>query len=667
MSKELEILIFYWLSMLKRWKLLLISIALTSNVILTGIYFYPMEYRAKATLLISSDLKDMTSLNASFGLPANQKSFIARLVSFSDSYSLFEEYLSELHKINPQIAASADKSSQTNHADWDPQFVEFQEDIKAIVNSEEETIHVSMTGRSAREAIQRTQAVANAFINLNIKLSEKKHRELASTLEEQNKIILGKLTNVTQELSNLYKGKDSQAILNGQNLVQKYVSIFSSLSTLKAKSVEQQAAIKVNKERIGSLRSTAANWITPQENSQNRSPAGEEETLSRTLYNSSTLFEEIRKREAELEKAQVEFAGYQEQEKHYQNEIQQIESDMQRTFGKDIQFEWLKTQLTSISEYQSEVNVQALANLVAKKSQQGKVVMLETPIASSDTRLHFGPFQMALFALGAIFLLACLILGSVYKLRNVVLSQDQLRKLPDQNYLGSIPFIDEKSLNKSFDTDLHQYIGKIAFKLKVRHQKTSTSIMVSSSHAGVGKTFTTLALAGSLRKMGNTVALIDLDIKKGGGTLIRVHQKTHYTNELHQIKAPSESGDHPFVILQPNGKEMDTEELRTYIHNSLKEDIKILMSKFDVVIVDCAPISIFDTLSVSELVDRSILCIQEGQTRSKQLTTIIAEINYDTGFKTNVSTILTKCELKANLEMTSSSEYYYAGKGNKVA
>ncbi|MFI3260276.1 MAG: CpsD/CapB family tyrosine-protein kinase [bacterium] len=163
---------------------------------------------------------------------------------------------------------------------------------------------------------------------------------------------------------------------------------------------------------------------------------------------------------------------------------------------------------------------------------------------------------------------------------------------------------------KSYSTESIKMV-----RTSIEHFKTSksSSILITSSVPGEGKSFISSNLAIAFAQLNKKVILIDCDLRKG-----RVHKifdvdnllgmsNLLVTNEVGKIEDFIIHTEYDKLDIIPRGKvPYNPSELLTYkISDIIIEDLK---NKYDVVIVDGTPvIGLSDSIILSKKVDMTVL------------------------------------------------------------
>ena len=148
----------------------------------------------------------------------------------------------------------------------------------------------------------------------------------------------------------------------------------------------------------------------------------------------------------------------------------------------------------------------------------------------------------------------------------------------------------------------------------------SPVILVTSSVAGEGKSFTSINIAMSFALLKKKVILVGLDIRnpmlgeylhisKDKGVSLYLSDPTH---DVHDIIIPS--GFHPFLSVIPAGP-IPPNPAELLISSRLDDLIKELKKEYDYIIIDSAPVGIVsDTYLLNRFIDNCIYVTRQDYT-----------------------------------------------------
>ena len=180
-------------------------------------------------------------------------------------------------------------------------------------------------------------------------------------------------------------------------------------------------------------------------------------------------------------------------------------------------------------------------------------------------------------------------------------------------------------------------IGLTKFKIEGRADvEKLTSLLVTSTISGEGKSFISANLAISLSLLGKKVVIVGLDIRKPGLNKVfnipkKEHGITQYltntTANLMDFVQPSDINKNLFILpggtVPPNPTEL-------LARGGLEKAIETLKANFDYVILDTAPVGmVTDTLLIGRVADLSVYVCRADYTHKAEFTLIneLAENN----------------------------------------
>jgi capsular exopolysaccharide synthesis family protein len=238
------------------------------------------------------------------------------------------------------------------------------------------------------------------------------------------------------------------------------------------------------------------------------------------------------------------------------------------------------------------------------------------------------------------FIAAGLILGSIYIyikyfLNNKVLNKTEIEQVFGLPIMAEIYHDEEK--NKDISLQSRSVLLEQIFNLRTNlrfllsEHTASTTILITSSISGEGKTFMTAHLGSSLTVNNKKVVLLELDLRKPklsrflgldnhvGITNFIVENKT-----IDEIIKPVPNADGLFVIssgpIPPNPVELIEGNRMKSLINQLKE-------RFDYILIDTAPIGIVsDAKSLSPFVDCTLFVVRYNFTLKTKLTAVAENV-----------------------------------------
>jgi capsular exopolysaccharide synthesis family protein len=242
------------------------------------------------------------------------------------------------------------------------------------------------------------------------------------------------------------------------------------------------------------------------------------------------------------------------------------------------------------------------------------------------------------------------------------------------NIVGKLPFVKTTALNHVFDdprSELPETFRSLrtntAFILGKSENNQGKTIVISSSMSSEGKSFTAYNLAQSYCLAEKKVALLELDLRRPSLNQYFTKSLNHglssylagVDNQIPQpIKSNSESVNsfdfYPCGMIPPNPAEL----LSSQKIITLLEELK---SRYDIVIIDTAPLSLVsDTSNIAYSADLCLFLIRLNFTKFDYLETLLA---------TSKSLQLNKVHfiLNGSKARRNSYNYYYSSTNEKPA
>jgi len=241
-----------------------------------------------------------------------------------------------------------------------------------------------------------------------------------------------------------------------------------------------------------------------------------------------------------------------------------------------------------------------------------------------------------------------LILYIMDSLNDKIVDKTELQKLLKVPYLGSIA--KNKDVNKIvMADDKNSPVAEMFRSIRTHLQFTlegtkSPVILVTSTIAGEGKTFTTINMALSFAMMKKKVVLVDLDLRnpmvddylhltKDKGVSLFLSDTS---NDLSDIIVPS--GIHSCLSVISAGSVLSNPD-ELLMSSRLDDLIGRLKEEFDYIIIDSAPVGVVsDTYLLNRLVDNCIYVVRQDFTPRKACS-LINEI-YATNKLNKMSVVL---------------------------
>ncbi len=251
------------------------------------------------------------------------------------------------------------------------------------------------------------------------------------------------------------------------------------------------------------------------------------------------------------------------------------------------------------------------------------------PMTTTQTVTRISTLTYSLRRAFSVSLMAGILISLFISLtyRTIRKSSD-LRAVSNVHYLGTLPVYNKKKRRKTqtaginiLESNVQQSYLESMRQIRTRlirrlHNKTNQIIMVTSTIAGEGKSTVSSNLALSLAQNGNTVLLIDCDVRNPSiqGVL---NIKGEYPGIIPVVKGEKELSESIFqygteethidVLLGSSKASSKIEVLGT---QEMKDIIEALKYQYDYIILDTAPSGLLaDALMMSTYVDSAVYVI----------------------------------------------------------
>lgn len=254
-----------------------------------------------------------------------------------------------------------------------------------------------------------------------------------------------------------------------------------------------------------------------------------------------------------------------------------------------------------------------------------------------------------------------------------ILTRQQLGRIQEPRYLGSVGYINELRSRKLMSATLEYGLGfRVAHTLKrrvidVKPHNEGVMIAVTSKQARVGKTVTAVGIATALKARNLKTLVIDADyfaqdrslVARVGDSAIRVKlselqgtmdQSLPALHAHHRQKLPVWS------ILDEFKTDQD---IAHFFANDFAKFMKQLKQEYDCIIVDCAPAFIPTMLLVYEHADALLFCLAEGLSTEKDIADLIDITDPARKEHCKLFSVLTLARLKANLVTATEADGHY--------
>lgn len=156
--------------------------------------------------------------------------------------------------------------------------------------------------------------------------------------------------------------------------------------------------------------------------------------------------------------------------------------------------------------------------------------------------------------------------------------------------------------------------------------KEKKKIIFTSCDAGDGKTYTVLHLAKNLTKRGNTVCVVDADLRRSVMMRnYRIHTEDEPVGLAHYLAGYSEITDVVYetnisgLYLVPVGRLL-VSPIQLLDTQALDDLLNLLASKFDFVLVDAPPVGlVVDAAVIAPHCDGCVLVFSYNKTRRREI------------------------------------------------
>lgn len=276
-----------------------------------------------------------------------------------------------------------------------------------------------------------------------------------------------------------------------------------------------------------------------------------------------------------------------------------------------------------LSEKREETNIQKAAN-IANSQIIDKAGANPYPIKPNKKAIRILAILLGL-GLPAMFIFISEVLNDKITTRFDI---EKITPAPILGEIGHSYSSNSLVVNKTTRSMVAEQFRIIRSNLQYILNKTDKSaIMVTSSFSGEGKSFITMNLGAVLALAGKKTIILEFDIRKpkilsGLG----ISKRPGITNflvgkaSLDDLITPVPDQENLFVLscgpIPPNPSEL-------LLVDKVEEMFSYLRSKFDVVLVDTAPVGmVSDAQTLSKFVDCTLYLVRQGHTFKKQVALI---------------------------------------------
>ncbi len=270
-----------------------------------------------------------------------------------------------------------------------------------------------------------------------------------------------------------------------------------------------------------------------------------------------------------------------------------------------------------LQEKKAEAQIQKASN-----TPDNEIVDYPTPEKNPVTPKPILTYMIALIA-GLV--IPYLVIISIQALDNVIKNEDVLQKITDLPIAGHIPHSEPGKqvvvLSKPSSPVAESFRSLRARIQFFTKEIESPVILITSSMAGEGKTFTAINLASVYSMMGKKTILVGFDLRKPGiYRYFGVSNENGISTWLNGGTAPivkRTSFENLYILpagpIPSNPAELIGSERTKMLINKLRDS-------FDYIILDSAPVgSVSDSITLASLADATILLVRLGKTISPHL------------------------------------------------
>lgn len=489
-----------------------------------------------------------------------------------------------------------------------------------IANQAAKVIQISFRGYEPYKTYEIIKEVVEAYTAVSIDIKNKANKQKEQWLAQKIQETEAELGGIEREIEAFIISNKSQEV--GDN-IEDYIQAIKSLTKEKTLLEEQVAALNKVEQLIEDTTSRPyffffaaikdefimQNLIKLNELKQSQAQLRLSVNENTLLYRKSTM--QVAALKEQLRTYIAEKRRYLLSELFKLNrQIERSESEFVGIPSRNRSFNKLQQKYSLIERYYNELLSQkiqlglAAAGIVPDFEVLSAPTVPHQPITPNRRNVY-----LASIGTGVVLTLLWLVIQ--YLLHNTVESVQDLERLTQLSVLGSLPRSRKKDMvvsqivvndnPKSFVSEAFRTIRtNLDFMLppspdKILSRFKNTSIAISSTVSGEGKTFVTLNLGAIIAMSGLKVVLVDLDLRK---------PRLHLSLELPNHKGVSTllSGQHDiaacvyptrmenlYVIpagpIPPNPSEL-------ILRKTFTTTLKHLKEKYDVVILDTPPVGL---------------------------------------------------------------------------
>ena len=628
-----------------RWLIVgAVAVAVAGAIVVT--FLTTPLYRASATLEINPPQVEILEDAKAKTSSGSQREYLSTQYGLLASRTLAERVAQEMNLAsNPEFAApTADRQTRQKMASGT---LAGNFKVDPVLNSM--LVRISYTAKSPSLAAQITNGFADSFINLSLERRYAASSYARDFLQRQIAKVKGDLENSErklvayaqqQSIINTAGGSTAEggsgsgdvASLQGQSLI----AINSALTAAQSKRIAAEQKYRQAVANRGTAEVNTNTAALRQQKAQLEAEYQEKLSSFKPEYPEmvqrkariDALAQEIRREAGTVSSginasALAEYRAAAAEEQSLIAKVAQLKSEVLNVRSKSVQYNILQR------------DVQTNRELYDALLQRYKVIGVAGGIGTSTVSVvdradaPGGPYKPNLF-LNLLVGLGLGLLGGVGAalalefLNDTIKTPDDVREKLRLASLGVIP---KKKGNEPVSEDLKDQSSAISeayFSLRTSLQFTTDtgapkSLLITSTRAAEGKSSTTLALAQNFARLGNSVLLIDGDLRKpafvtdlesseGLSKLLTTHESI----QKHVLKTQVEN-----LSLIPSGP-LPPNPAELLASARLKAIIAEAVSLYDMVIIDGPPVlGLADAPLLSGACRSTLLVVESGKTRTK--------------------------------------------------
>lgn len=306
-------------------------------------------------------------------------------------------------------------------------------------------------------------------------------------------------------------------------------------------------------------------------------------------------------------------------EARLKEQIQKIEGTIHEQGQAGIQLSELERELAS-----NRLIYESFLQRAKETSEQEQAQRPEARIISNaDTPSSpSSPKRMLFLAANGFIgvLLGAILVLLIDALRNTIVNRDQLEHITGVPVLGTTPKtgrggnLSEHLLKKpgsAFAENMRS--AWVALKHSNR-QQTPQVVAVTSSLPGEGKSVTALSLARTIALLGNSVAIVDCDLRRSTLSIKAGLKPARHVGEILTGQATPDEVRIPDQVqgldIYP-GENLSSPPVQLFSSQAMHDFIAELRQRYDLVLIDCPPVlPVSDTHLLARLADATVLLVQ---------------------------------------------------------